>query len=152
MTKFYTALALFGALAFGANAEGYRFVAISLANGNQVAISLTDDLTASFTATNLVVEDGNQTIEVPRKNIESFTFSKTSGINEVTADAPASHIEGGAMVFSSLPEGSVIEVYTVAGVLVHSAVASGDYRFDLGGVTGTLIVNVNGVAYKIAAN
>lgn len=151
MNKFYTALAMLGAVAFGSNAEGYRFVAIELSNGNQVAIHLTDDITASFTTANLVVDDGNKTIEVSRKNIQSFTFSKSSGIAEVSSDSPASYVENGVMVFTSLPESSVIEVYTVAGVLVHSAVASGDYYFDLAGVNGTLIVNVNGVAYKIAA-
>ena len=152
MKKLYTAVVMLGAVALGAQAEAYRSVAINLANGNKVEINLTDELTAAFTPTNLVVEDGTSTVEVPRKDIRSFTFQESAGIADVTAQAPSQRIEGGAMIFTGLPADSKIEVYTVAGVLIDSAVATGEYRFDLSGVNGALIVNVNGVAYKIAAN
>lgn len=55
------------------------------------------------------------------------------------------------MTFGNLPEGSVIAVYVVNGALLSQVTVSGNYVLSLSSLPGgTVIVNVNGISYKIA--
>lgn len=152
MKHFYTAIAML-AMSLCASAEGYRSVAVNLADGSKVEINLADELSASFDDENFIITGGEQDVTVPRSSIQSFTFStkEISGIDEVGADVAAPVISGGMMNFTGLPAGSVVAVYTPAGVLLRSEQAEGDYSLELSTLpAGTVIVKVNNVAFKIA--
>ena len=150
MKHFYTAI-LFLALSLCASAEAFRSMAVNLTDGTKVEINLSEELRASFSEDDLVVSGGETDITIPRKSIKSFTFSQLSSLEGVGTDATEPVIEGGVMSFTALPEGTAINVYNVAGALLFSAKASGDYVLDLSKLSASpVIVTVNEVAYKIA--
>lgn len=153
MKRIYSALALFVAAGLCVSAQAFKSVAVNLADGSKTEVNLSDDLSAVFDDENLVITGSDQDIAVPRSQIKSFTFSEKeySGIDRVNGDASAPVLVGGSMVFSDLPEGSVVAVYTANGALVSQAAVKGAYTLDLSTLpAGTILVNVNGVAYKIA--
>lgn len=153
MKRIYTALALLAAAGISVSAQAYKSVAVNLADGGKVEVNLADDLSATFDNDNLLITGGGQDVAVLRSEIKSFTFSEKefSGIGNVSADGSAPVISGGSMVFSDLPAGSLVAVYTADGALVSQAAVNGAYTLDLSAMpAGTVIVNVNGVAYKIA--
>lgn len=151
MKHFFTAIILL-AVSLCASAEGFRSIAVNLTDGTKVEINLSEDLRASFSDENLVVSGGETDIEIPRASIKSFTFSELSSLKDVTAEAGAPVISGGVMTFTALADGTAINVYNVAGALIFSDKASGDYTLDLSALSGSpVIVTVNEVAYKISA-
>ncbi|MDE6126312.1 MAG: hypothetical protein K2G30_05080 [Muribaculaceae bacterium] len=153
MKRIYTALALLAAAGISVSAQAYKSVAVNLADGGKVEVNLADDLSATFDNDNLLITGGGQDVAVLRSTIKSFTFSEKefSGIDNVSADGSAPVISGGSMVFSDLPAGSLVAVYTADGALVSQAAVNGAYTLYLSALpAGTVIVNVNGVAYKIA--
>ena len=110
-------------------------------------------MNASFTKDNFVISGGENDIKVSRADIKSFTFHEAArdGIESVGADNAAPVIDGDSMTFGNLPEGSVIAVYAVNGALLSQATVSGDYVLSLSALpASTVIVNVNGISYKIA--
>lgn len=154
MKKIYSALAIFVAAGLCVSAQVFKSVTVNLAGGSKTGVNLSDELVVVFNDEYLVITGGEQEVSVPRAQIESFTFSETeySGIDRVNVDpesAPVMH--GGSISFSSLPDGSSVAVYTANGALVSQATVTGSYSIDLSTLpVGTLLVNVNGVAYKIA--
>ncbi len=150
MKQLYTVLALL-ALSFSASAEGYRSVAVNLKDGSKVEISLSDDFSAYFNDTDLIVDDGHQNITVQRGTIKSFTFSTKTGVESIDNDVTAPVISGGIMSFTNLPSATVVSVYDITGALLWQEHASGDYTVDLSKFhANVVIVKVNQVAYKIA--
>ncbi len=153
MKRFYSALMLFIAIGLCSWAQTYKSVAVNLTDGSKTEVNLTDDLTAMFDEENLVITGGDQDISVPRSQIQSFTFSEhgKSGVDNVGVDASTPTLVDGSMVFSALPEGSVVAVFAPNGTLLNKVTVSGSYTLDLSALpSGTVLVNVNGVAYKIA--
>ena len=151
MKHFYVAVALLAA-SFCASAQAYRSVAVNLKDNTKVEINLTDDFTATFEEGNFVVSGVDTDITVPAAKIKSFSFSKdVAGLGNVAADTEAPVFNGDSMMFNNLPEGSVVEVYNLAGALLFSEHVSGSYTLDLSTLTASpVIVKVNQVAYKIA--
>lgn len=154
MKRIYIALALFAVAGLSVSALTYKSVAVNLVSGGSVEVNLSDDLSATFDEYNLLITDGDRNVTVSRSDIKSFSFSENpaSGIGNIAADGAAPVIVGGSMVFSDLPAGAVVAVYAVNGALLSQAeVDGGSYTLDLSTLpSGTFVVSVNGVAYKIA--
>lgn len=154
MKRIYNALALLAVAGLSVSAQTYKSLAVNLVSGGRVEVNLADDLSATFDDFNLLIEGGDRNVTVSRSDIKSFAFSENpaSGIGAITADGAAPVIAGGSMVFSDLPAGAVVAVYAVNGVLLsQTEVDGGSYTLDLSALpSGTFIVSVNGVAYKIA--
>ena len=153
MKKIFSSLALLAAVASGSAAPGYHSLTVNLNNGSTVEVNLAAEMKASFTKENFVISGGENDIKVPRTDIASFTFNEAAfdGIEAVGADTAAPVIDGDNMMFGNLPEGSVVAVYAVNGVLLSQATVSGSYVLSLSTLpAGTVIVNVNGISYKIA--
>lgn len=134
-------------------AQAYKSVSVNLVDGSKVEVNLTDGLSATFDDENLLITGIDNDIAVLRSSIKSFAFSEDeySGVDCVKGDVSGPALIGGTMVFSDLPEGSFAAVYAANGALVSQAAVSGSYTLDLSTLpAGTAIVNVNGVAYKIA--
>lgn len=153
MKKIFSAIALLAAVASGSAAPGYHAMRVNLNDGSNVEVNLASEMNASFTKDNFVISGGENDIKVPRADIKSFTFHEASrdGIENVGTDNAAPVIDGDSMTFGNLPEGSVIAVYAVNGALLSQATVSGNYVLSLSALpAGTVIVNVNGISYKIA--
>ncbi|MCM1110773.1 MAG: T9SS type A sorting domain-containing protein [Clostridium sp.] len=148
MKRIYTAC-LLAAAALSASAAGYRSLAVNQTDGTDVTIELTDEMSAWFEEGMFMVFGTSTEVSVPQTNIKSFTFSETSSLATVAADALV--LEGGKMTFTNLPAGSVATVVNAAGQLVDSARPEGSWELDLAGYpAGVYMVTVNGVTYKIA--
>lgn len=153
MKKIFSAIALLAAVASGSAAPGYHSMRVNLNDGSNVEVSLAAEMNASFTKDNFVISGGENDIKVPRADIQSFTFHEAAsdGIENVGADNAAPVIDGDSMTFGNLPEGSVIAVYAVNGALLSQVTVSGNYVLSLSSLPGgTVIVNANGISYKIA--
>lgn len=152
-TLFMKKLLLFAiavCVAFIAGATSYNMLNVHLADGTTVDVKLASDLKLTFTETHLVATGTGVSVEVPRESIAKFvhTFDAGSGIAEVAQDGMK--FSGNTLSFDSLPAGSVVNVYTVAGSLVRSVAAEGAADVELDGLTaGVYVVTVNNVSYKI---
>lgn len=132
-------------------ADSYRSVAINLTDGTTVEVNLTDDLTASFDRENMFVTGADADITVPKTQIKSFVFNKEASLATVGADSTAPRIDGGNLVFDTLPANSELAFYDAAGRLLSSRRASGRYVVAFSELPkGVVLLNVNGVTYKIA--
>lgn len=150
MKQLYALLAIL-ALSFSASADGYRSVAVNLNDGSKVEISLSDDFSAYFNETDLVVDDGHQNITIQRGSIKSFSFSTKTGVESINNDITAPVVSDGIMSFSNLPVATDVSVYNITGALLWHEKASGDYFINLSKFhSNVVIVKVNQVAYKIA--
>ncbi len=150
MRKFLLyALMLCSALVSGA--AGYNKLNIHLVDGSKMEVVLVSDLMLSFTETDLVATGSNVELTVPRESIVKFVHTPTqgAGIAEVPSDGMT--LQGNTLRFNSLPAGSVVNIFTLAGVQVRSLTAEGAVEIDLNGLSaGIYIVTVNEVSYKIS--
>ena len=72
-----------------------------------------------------------------------------TSVSEIGAET-APVLADGKMCFHSLPADSRIAVYSVAGIEVFAAVASGDYELELSKLPqGNYIVTVNRMSYNV---
>ena len=70
-------------------------------------------------------------------------------MKEVSTDS-APCFNGDSMLFDSLPDGSVIAVFDMAGATVMSHTASGSHELRLGLLpAGVYVVRVNNMSYKV---
>lgn len=131
-----------------ANADGYRALQINLTDGSKVEVALSEQMTVSFTPTDLKVEGTTEDVSVPRDMIGSFEFTASqSAIKSVESDLVM--MNGGELRFFGLPAGTHIHVYSLDGKLLSSHEAQGDWTLDIAGLPkGACIVTVNGMSYK----
>ena len=152
MKHFYTVVAT-AAISLCAYAEAYRSVDVNLLDGSSVKINLADNLSATFEADSLLVTGGDKDVKIACEDIKSFAFSteKAAGLDQIGSDITAPVLTGSNLTFNDLPEGSVVEVYNMAGMQLMHQVVSGTFSVDLADFTApVVIVKVNNVAFKIA--
>lgn len=91
----------------------------------------------------------------PLTDIGKFTFAPvdtSSGTDNVPVDEASFNIDGGVPMLSGFREGSVVRIFTMGGMMVHSGTLDG------GSCTccmpalspGICLVNVNDKTFKIA--
>lgn len=150
MNKILLLFALTLALTVG-SAAAYDQLSIHLTDGSKVDVNLCDEMSISFTPTELVATTDGVDVKVMRSEISHFTHSSTTGISDVESSVAEYKRDGNTLVFAGLPEESDITVYNVAGVEVLKAQAEGDYSLSLDGYSqGVYVVTVNNISYKIA--
>lgn len=132
-------------------ADGYRTLNVSLNDGSKVEVELSEKLCAMFVDDDFVITGGDAEITVPKAKIESFSFAKEAGVGAVGTDSAAPRFEGGSLRFDSLPVNSVVTVSNLYGQILARTTASGSYSMALNTLSkGVILVNVNGLTYKIA--
>lgn len=148
MKKILTSLALCLAMASAYAAGTYNVVKVHLTDDSDVRIVLNDQIRLSFDADNLIVSGGGADVTVEKARIAGFTHEYEAGAGVGTI--PAGGFDGRCMRFSSLPEGSVVRVFSADGALVSSVQAQGDAAVSLEGLAkGTYVVSVNKMSYKV---
>lgn len=153
MRKIYRILlpALLCVTAQAASAAGYRAMNVNMTDGSQITVNLSDELRVSFTTSEMVITTPGATdeVKVDRSKIAGFTLTDLNSIDAVTDATPG--FDGRSLSLSSLPEGSVVNVYDAGGLCVMSLDVAGSAVVDLGCLqTGVYIVSVNGMSYKIS--
>lgn len=142
-------LLLFVCVAMQAWSAGYHQLMVNLTGGDQVAISLSDDLKVTFTEETLEAHGEYADVSIPRANIVDFEHSEEVGVDAIGAETGVSRI-GNSLTFNGLANNSEISVFNMGGVCVSSAQASGQYTLSLDGLTpGAYIVRVNNMTYKV---
>lgn len=143
---------LFLTAAFGTMfaSAAYRSMSVDLTDGTAVAITLSDDINATFTTSDMIIAGGEQEITIERAKITGFTFSGEVSLDRITPDTTPA-INGSEMRFDSLPDGSLIQIITSGGAIVNTIEASGSASVSLSDLpAGVYIVTVNNISYKIA--
>lgn len=152
MKHFCTTLALLLAVVFAAGAQGFRSVAVNLKNGTKLEVNLSQDMKAFFSEGQLFIQGEDTDVSVLQQLIESFVFSsEESSLSELDAADIRSEVAGGCLNLYNLPEGSVVTVFNVAGAVVLSEQAAGQWSVALSELpSGVAVVKVNEVSFKIA--
>lgn len=132
-------------------ADGYRSVLVSLKSGDVAQINLSENLTTTFSGTTVVFRSENFRVSYPSGDVVGFTFDESVGIDGVKADAEGMQWQDGTLVFSKLPEGASVQVFSADGrCLVSEKANGGAYTLHLNRLgAGNYVVKVNGMSHKI---
>ena len=132
-------------------ADGYRSVLVSLKNGDVAQINLSEGLTTTFSGTSVVFRSESFRVSYPSGDVVGFTFDESVGIDGVKADAEGMQWQDGTLVFSKLPEGANVQVFSADGrCLVSEKANGGAYTLHLNRLgAGNYVVKVNGMSHKI---
>lgn len=151
MKKSYKLLTAIGlcAVAPTAYASGYRSAVVEKTDGSTAIIDLEPEMTTRFDGDMLTFTGTGTSVEIPKSDLVSITFSETTGITDITA-SPS--LTDGAISFTGLPAGSIIAVFDTAGRCLSSTrTTGGDGCLSLNSLpAGVYIVSVNGFSYKIS--
>lgn len=132
-------------------ASAYDQLSVHLTDGSKVDVTLSDDMTITFTPEELVAKSADVDVAVSRSEISHFTHVTPTGISDVVGAAPEFTFAGNTLSFTDLPEGSSVAVYNLSGMTLLQAAAQGSYTLSLEGFApGAYIVTVNNISYKIA--
>lgn len=150
--KAFAPVALLVASVAPMQAQNYKSVVVNLSNGFSTRVNLEEELATTFTDEYVVFSGGSKDVTIVKANVESFSFSKTAGIEGVADDsATAPEITPESIVYSNLPAGSTASVYTIGGQCLLTESVSGDWTYSFADLTtGVYLITVNGVTYKIA--
>ena len=132
-------------------ADGYRSVLVSLKSGDVAQINLSEGLTTTFSGTSVVFRSENFRVSYPSGDVVGFTFDESVGVDGVKADAEGMQWQDGTLVFSKLPEGASVQVFSADGrCLVSEKANGGAYTLHLNRLgAGNYVVKVNGMSHKI---
>ena len=132
-------------------ADGYRSVLVSLKSGDVAQINLSEGLTTTYSGTTVVFRSENFRVSYPSGDVVGFTFDESVGIDGVKADAEGMQWQDGTLVFSKLPEGASVQVFSADGrCLVSEKANGGAYTLHLNRLgAGNYVVKVNGMSHKI---
>lgn len=135
----------------GASGAGFNCLQVSLSDGSQVDIRMSEELRVKFTETQLVAVGTDADVAVDRDDIVYFNhiFKDWGAVTGVSEDS-APRFEGNSLMFDALPDGSSVAVFDTAGVKVMSQTASGSHELRLGSLpSGVYVVRVNNLSYKV---
>lgn len=136
-------------------AQAANYVTVADANGAKVSFEVSAKPTVTFTATDLVITAGEQTVEYPLTDYRSFTFTDdnqtTTGIGSVdNTGTNAVFTIGDNVHGEGLKAGSRVAVYSANGQLVGQATVSsnGSVDISLNGGNGVYIVKSASKTFK----
>lgn len=95
-------------------------------NGNPVVIVLSEHPSITYTNNTLHIETKKETIDVHVSQITDMVFSETTGIKDINIQQLQIEKEGN-ICFQQLPKGSKVNVFTINGIEVLSAIVN-DFR------------------------
>lgn len=133
------------------SAIGYEKLNVHLTDGSIMEVVLVSNLKISFSETELVANGTNVELTVPRESIVKLVHTPNQADIDVVTSGEEMTLRGNTLSFDSLPVGTVIDIYSAAGVKVRSLKAEGETVIELDGLTtGVYIVRVNNMSYKIS--
>lgn len=144
---------LLAVVCLGLSAEGWQRLTVGLTDGSELAIGLSDDLTVTFDADDLVATDLHRTVRVPRTQIASFSHGTepvTDGVSN-PADGVSAMRRGNEMVFNGLPQDAEVAIFDMGGIcMMHTRAQQGTCTLDLSTLTpGTYAVTASSITCKI---
>lgn len=133
--------------------QAANYLTVTDSKGQKVSFALTEKPTVTFTAENLVLTAGAQTVEYPLTEYRSFelTDDSTTGIEKtVSPTGNPVFTFGDNLHAEGLPAGSRLSVYTINGQLVGNAVvnSNGSADIPLNNINGALVVKSATKSFK----
>jgi maltose-binding protein MalE len=150
MKKFFLIITLV-ILSVGIQAEAYSYLTFRPNTGNSDVSLSVEGLKITFANGKLVATNSSTTQSFTLTEIASMYFSDTStgAVNEVNIGSSSVSVEGGKIVVTA-PQGSVVNIYNIAGASVGNFVASGSKdTYDSNLSQGVYLVKVNGKTSKL---
>lgn len=138
------------ALAMATASAQVKYLIVSRTDGSEASFAIADNPVIKNSASELTVETTDAMITVPFEELDSYSFSETVGVEEITAGESHSY-RNGQVTFNGLKPGSEIYVYALDGreVMRGAADADGYSSLDLRGLgTGVYIVRTGTSSFK----
>lgn len=129
---------------------GYESMAIKMADGSEMTVTLTDELRARFNEESMLITGGTTDMSVNKADIVSFEFKEASSLGTVDAVSIGMEMGGGTLKFTGLQQDTDITVWSANGTAIMRQTASDDFELPLSQLApGTYIVTANKMSYKI---
>lgn len=133
--------------------SAFDAVNVEFKDGTKTQVVLSDDLTASFTAGELVITDIQASLEirVDKADISAFSFEDLSSLDAVGAESVSAVVSGCMLTVSGMNGPVDIILADTNGRVISSVTAGATYSFDLRDlVSGVYLVKIGTVTYKIS--
>lgn len=151
----FAVIALVAAVFTTAAAPTYDYtLLVNTKAGSTVEFAFVDYPTATFEGDEVIIADDAhlQDVRFDMADIENFTFSKTTGIDQVKADSDIQiRLTKEALAASGLKAGATVNIYNLTGTLVATARADADGNayVALEGIgTGVFVASMPGTTFK----
>ena len=116
---------LFSATAMSVHAANVEYLTF-IVKGTPVVISLKEHPVITYSGNTLHVKTEEKTVEIPVQDVSGSGFSETAGINKPVVEG--TELSAGKILFSQLPAGSQVTVYTVDGKAISTVTVGNDQR------------------------
>lgn len=135
-------------------ASGYRQMIIDKFSGEPETISISPELTTTFTDGNMVLASGDNTTEIPMTDVKSWSYAPgtVDGISDalLTSDIV---VEPGRVVLGNLPAGTTVAITAVDGRTVARTAAEGTHVVALDALQpGVYVISYNNHSLKISVS
>ena len=122
------------------------------ANGKVMNISLNEQPVTTYSDGQLIITTTKTTVTFPLEQVVKYTYADASGISSPEAVGSKMSADGETITFTGLKANTPVYLYTVAGQLVNTVIAT-DQSKTVVSVSkfpvGVYVVKTNGVTFKI---
>lgn len=133
--------------------SGSKAINVEFKDQTEVSVLLSDDLTLQFTDSELLFESSVTKNQFALADISGFYYGKYTSSVETEKSAETFIVTPDALQIVGLPQGTVVRVYDLNGVMVCENRADDTYRLELARLTnGVYVVAYGQVARKIVVN
>lgn len=132
----------------GLHAEGFRSVAIEMADGSSVGVNLSDNLITTFVENEIRFKQGFKVVlSLERSKVKEFNFSESVSLAEPSVESGK-----GILNFSNLAQGAAAQVADMSGRVVLTVPAEeGNCSVSLSGLPhGVYVVTAGSISLKIS--
>lgn len=142
----------------GASAKAYRSIQVIKKDGTSLLIKGEQGITMTVTDEEMkffTTPDNHFSLSVDE--VKEVTLSEEEGkvvladVDEISSGSIILSRSGETLAIENIPSGSRISVVSAAGMVLHNAIAEGDYVVNLSSFpTGVYVVVINNRTFKIS--
>ena len=150
MKRLYLILSLF-VLALPAISDD-MILQIWQSDGNVVSINLNEQPVTTYSEGNLTITTTKTIITYPLEKVVKYTYVSAEGIDSLEGMKSHFSQDGETLIFSGLPLGTEIAIYSSAGMVMQKVKAVNQHKTTVSVSDlppGVYLVKVNEITYKI---
>ena len=122
------------------------------ANGKVMNISLNEQPVTTYSDGQLIIRTTKTTVTFPLEQVVKYTYADASGISSPEAVGSKMSADGETITFTGLKPNTPVYLYTVAGQLVNTVIATGLSKTVVSVSkfpVGVYVVKANDMTFKI---
>ena len=122
------------------------------ANGKVMNISLNEEPVTTYSDGQLIIRTTKTTVTFPLEQVVKYTYADASGISSPEAVGSKVSADGETITFTGLKANTPVYLYTVAGQLVNTVIATGQSKTVVSVSkfpVGVYVVKANDMTFKI---